>query len=109
MIFDLDPPTAAKIAGHFAGGEVAATDEIVRETVCELANQVIGNAVTTLNDQGVRFKISPPALHTDEKGMASSEDTEALVMCFETPNGSVFMNIAMRYNRRRRAERAAAI
>ena len=101
--------TLAKIAGHFAGGEVEATDEIVRETVCELANQVIGNAVTTLNDQGVRFKISPPALHTDEKGMASSEDTEALVMCFETPNGSVFMNIAMRYNRRRRAERAAAI
>jgi len=109
VIFDLDPPTAAKIAGHFAGGEVEATDEIVRETVCELANQVIGNAVTTLNDQGVRFKISPPALHTDEKGMAGSEDTEALVMCFETPNGSVFMNIAMRYNRRRRAERAAAI
>ena len=70
---------------------------------------MIGNAVTTLNDQGVRFKISPPALHTDEKGMAGSEDTEALVMCFETPNGSVFMNIAMRYNRRRRTERAAAI
>jgi len=41
--------------------------------------------------------------------MAGSEDTEALVMCFETPNGSVFMNIAMRYNRRRRTERAAAI
>ncbi|PYX82671.1 MAG: chemotaxis protein CheX, partial [Acidobacteria bacterium] len=30
VIFDLDPPTAAKIAGHFAGGEVEATDEIVR-------------------------------------------------------------------------------
>src|SRR5205085_958746 len=48
VIFDLDPPTAAKIAGHFAGGEVEVTDDIVRETVCELANQVIGNAVTTL-------------------------------------------------------------
>ena len=105
VIFDLDPATAARIAGHFAGEKVEASDDIVRETVCELANQVIGNAVTTLNDQGVRFKIFPPELHTDAEGMKSSEDTEALVMCFDTPNGSVFMNIAMRYNRRRRAER----
>jgi chemotaxis protein CheX len=109
VIFDLDPPTAAKIASHFAGEEVEATDEIVRETVFELANQVIGNAVTTLNDQGVRFKIFPPELHSDANNMKTSEDTEALVMCFETPNGSVYMNIAMRYNRRRRQERAAAV
>ena len=52
--------------------------------------------------------VTPPALHTDEKGVASSEDTEALVMCFDTPNGSVYMNIAMRYNRRRRSERMGA-
>jgi hypothetical protein len=47
-------------------------------------------------------------MHTSEEGIKSSEDTEALVMCFETPIGSVFMNIAMRYNRRRAADRAAA-
>jgi hypothetical protein len=29
---------------------------------------------------------------------------EALVMDFSSPVGSVFMNIAMRYNRRRRAD-----
>jgi hypothetical protein len=28
-------------------------------------------------------------------------------MAFETPSGAVYMNIAMRYNRRRREERAA--
>jgi len=109
VIFDLDPPTATKIASHFAGGPVDASDDLVRETVYELANQVVGNAVTTLNDQGVRFKISPPSLHTEEKGVSGSEDTEALVMCFDTPNGSVFMNIAMRYNRRRRSERIGAL
>jgi chemotaxis protein CheX len=105
VIFDLDPPTAAKIASHFAGGPVEESEDVVKETVFELANQVIGNAVTTLNDQGMRFKISPPLLHTDATGVASSEDTEALVMCFNTPNGTVYMNIAMRYNRRRRSER----
>jgi chemotaxis protein CheX len=108
-IFDLDPPTAAKIASHFAGGPVEESDSLVRETVCELANQVIGNAVTSLNDSGMRFKISPPELHTDAEGMKGSEDSEALVMCFETPNGSVYMNIVMRYHRRRRQERTATV
>ena len=107
VIFDLDPPTAVNIASHLAGSPVNETQSIVRETVFELANLVIGNAVTTLNDQGFRFKIHPPELHTAETGERSSEDQEALVMCFEIPQGSVFMNVVMRYNRRRRTERAA--
>jgi CheY-specific phosphatase CheX len=78
----------------------------VRETVCELANQVIGNAVTSLNDQGFHFRVHPPVLHTSEHGPKGTEDTEALVICFETNVGDVFMNIAMRYNVSRQ-ERAA--
>ena len=52
VIFDLAPKTAAELASHFAGTELPETDDLVREAVCELANQVIGNAVATLNDQG---------------------------------------------------------
>jgi chemotaxis protein CheX len=107
VILDIDGPTAAAIASALTGTAVAETDSAVQETIFELANLVIGNAVTTLNDQGFRFKIAPPQSHTAETGLASSEDTEALVMAFETPSGSVYMNIAMRYNRRRREERAA--
>ena len=107
VIFDLAPATAMKVAGALAGGEIEESDAIVKETICELANLVIGNAVTSLNDQGFRFKITPPEIHAGETGMKSTEDTEALVMCFDTPSGSVFMNIAMRYNRRRRREREA--
>lgn len=106
VIFDLDGATAVKVASYLAGETVSDSADIVRETVFELANQIIGNAVTTLNDQGFRFKISPPTLHTNELGEKSSEEQEALVMCFDTDNGSVYMNIAMRYNRRRRQERA---
>ncbi len=107
VIFDLEGPTAARIAGQLAGGEVAETDEVVRETVTELANLVIGNAVTSLNDQGYRFKIHPPELHADDAGLKGTEDTEALVMCFDTPAGSVFMNIAMHHNARRRSDMMA--
>jgi CheY-specific phosphatase CheX len=81
---------------------------MIPEAICELANQVIGNAVTVLNDQGFHFKVLPPEIHTAEQGAKSTEDTEALVMCFETVSGFVFMNIAMRYNRRRRADGTVA-
>jgi chemotaxis protein CheX len=97
IIFDLDTQTAARVASQFAGAEVPESDSLVRETVCELANQVIGNAVTTLNDQGFHFRVHPPVLHLSEHGSESSEDTEAMVLSFETQSGLVYMNIALRY------------
>ena len=108
IIFDLDPETSVRVASRFAGTELPESDALVRETVCELANQIIGNAITALNDQGFHFRVHPPVIHTSERGAKSSEDTEALVLCFETCSGNVFMNIALRYNRRRQGEHVAA-
>jgi len=104
IILDVDADTALRMASRLTGTELSGSDELVRETVCELANQVIGNAVTTLNDQGCQFHVFPPQVHTDEHGAKSNEDTEVLVMSFETPCGTVYMNIAMHYLRRRRGE-----
>lgn len=104
IIFDIDSPTAAKVASYLAGTPVPESEEVARETVCELANMVIGSAVTALNDQGFRFKIQPPVVHMETLGEKSSEDQEALVMCFDTDSGNVFMNIAMRHSRRRRSD-----
>jgi chemotaxis protein CheX len=107
VIFDLESPTAVRVAAAMAGGEVDSDDPLVVESICELANMVIGNAVTSLNDQGFRFHVAPPELHTSDEGLRNTEDTEALVMCIETPRGSVFLNIAMHYHRRRKGERDA--
>jgi chemotaxis protein CheX len=107
VIFDLEHETAKVVTSKLTGDE-AAPEEMVPEAICELANQVIGNAVTVLNDQGFHFKVMPPEIHTAERGVQSTEDTEALVMSFETITGPVFMNIAMRYNRRRKGETSAA-
>jgi chemotaxis protein CheX len=110
IIFDADPPTAASFASRLAGMEgQPASEDMVREAVCELANQVIGNAITVLNDQGFHFRVHPPSLHTSERGSKSSEDTEALVICFSTQSGKVFMNVALRYHLRRAMDRAAAV
>ena len=109
IILDLDPETAGRVASKFAGTELPETDELVRETVFELANQVIGNAVTVLNDQGFHFRVHPPTLHTSDHGPKSSEDTEALVICFETGIGDVFMNIALRHSQSHRSGQATAV
>jgi chemotaxis protein CheX len=107
VILDLSPEVAVKVASVLAGTEMEASEQLVRETVCELANMVIGNSVTLLNDQGFHFKVSPPEVHMNEAGLAGSADTEALVICIETTCGDIFLNIAMRYLHRRRAERSA--
>jgi chemotaxis protein CheX len=107
VILDLSPEVAMKVASQLAGVEVAASEQVVRETVCEMANMVIGNSVTLLNDQGFHFKVFPPEIHVDETGLAGSADTEALVICIETPCGNIYLNIAMHYLHRRRQERKA--
>jgi chemotaxis protein CheX len=107
VILDLSPEVAMKVASLLAGTEVEASEQVVRETVCEMANMVIGNSVTLLNDQGFRFKVFPPEIHMSEQGLGGNVDTEAMVLCIETPCGEIYLNIAMHYLHRRRRDQAA--
>jgi chemotaxis protein CheX len=107
VILDVSPEVAVKVASVLSGTEVQASEQLVRETVCELANMVIGNSVTLLNDQGFHFKVFPPEIHMNDAGLAGSIDTEALVICIETSCGNIYLNIAMRYLHRRRREQSA--
>jgi len=108
IILDLEPQTAVRVASHYAGAELPESDALIKETIFELANQVVGNAVCALNDQGFHFRVHPPLLVTGDEGDKTSEDVEALVICFETSLGNVFMNVALRYNKARMADHATA-
>jgi len=105
IILDLAPEVALKVASILTGGEVTDSEQVVSETVCELANMIIGNSVTLLNDQGYKFKVFPPEIHTNDQGLASSRDTEAMVLAIETSCGNIYLNIAMHHLARRRRER----
>ncbi|HUJ32831.1 MAG TPA: chemotaxis protein CheX [Candidatus Acidoferrum sp.] len=107
IVLDMEPSAAAKVACVLAGGEVDPSDAIVSEAVCELANMVIGNAVTQLNDRGFQFKVFPPQMLTQEQGEKAGQNSEATVLRFETPSGNVHLNIAMHYHTRRSHERSA--
>ena len=69
---------------------------------------VIGNAVTQLNDAGFHFKVLPPEVLTQEQCEKAGQDSEATILCFETPGGNVHLNIAMQYLQRRNGERVPA-
>lgn len=107
IIFDVEDAAAMKVACALAGMEMDHDPQLVRETVAELANMVIGNAVTSLNDQGFHFRVHPPAVHDEATGFSGSEESEALVMDFNSCAGSVVMNVAIHYNQRRHADAAA--
>jgi len=107
VILDMDPGAAAHVAGCLFGTEVDSSEPIVREAVCELANMVIGNAVTQLNDRGFQFKVLPPEVLTQEQCDKAGNDSEATILSFETSNGRVYLNIAMKYLQRRTRERSA--
>lgn len=106
IILDMDPQAAACAATYLMGGDVDPAEPIVPETVCELANMVIGNAVTQLNDGGFAFRVFPPVLLNEEQCEKAGHDTEATILCFETPGGKVHLNIAMHYHARRSRERS---
>jgi chemotaxis protein CheX len=108
IILDLEPQTAVRVASHYAGADLPESDGLIKETIFELANQVVGNAVSALNDQGFHFRVHPPILVTSPEGDKTSEDVEALAICFETSMGNVYMNVALRYNKRRMSDHAAA-
>ena len=107
VILDMAPEVALSIATKLAGADVTQNEQVARETVCELANMVIGNSVTLLNDQGYKFKVFPPEIHVNDEGLACTRDTEAMVLAIETTCGNIYLNIAMRHLARRRSERDA--
>jgi chemotaxis protein CheX len=107
VLLDVAPSVAATVASSFTGSPVPEDDPTLGEAVLELANQLIGNAVTALNDQGFRFRVHPPSLHTKPEGLPGTEETESLLLCFQTTSGKAYLNVALRYTGNQ-AETAAA-
>lgn len=109
IIVDMTPETAARIASSLAGEEVKPSDQVISETVFELSNMMIGNAVTLLNDHGYRFKVLPPEKHIDIKGAESRTNMEETAIYFDTSCGRIFLSICMRYNLRSQDDRMALL
>jgi chemotaxis protein CheX len=106
VVLDMSIAAAQQVTADLTGPTGNFTEETARETVCELTNMVIGNAVTQLNNHGFKFRVHPPEIYSLDGGLQGTPDTEAVVLRFETPKGTVYLNIAVRYKQRRAGARA---
>mgnify|MGYP001288000108 CR=1 FL=1 len=96
VLFDMDKPTALKIASVMNGEELPNFDDLVKATITELANMITAQAVTKLHDLGFRFDLTPPAIFTGENMEISDAEVEALIVPMETAQGKIEINVAIR-------------
>ena len=85
VVLDLDMATARKIAESVCANEQEAA-AMIEEAVCELANQVIGNAVTVLNDSGYRFRVQPPRITASTRSPSASASDSRLSTTMPQPS-----------------------
>lgn len=96
VLFDMDKPSALRIASAMNGEELKEMDDLVKATITELANMITAQAVTKLHDLGFKFDLTPPAIFTGENMEVSDADVEALIVPMETPQGKIEINVAIR-------------
>ncbi|NLJ45326.1 MAG: chemotaxis protein CheX [Treponema sp.] len=96
VLFDMDKPTALRVASVMNGEELKTMDELVKATITELANMITAQAVTKLHELGFKFDLTPPAIFTGENMEVSDQDVEALIVPMETAQGKLEINVAIR-------------
>jgi len=104
IIVDMSTETALRLASALSGSELRTPDQTVKETIHELANMIIGNAITLLNDHGYKFKVFPPEEDAGADPSRNKSETEELAVFFDTNCGRIFLSVRMRYNLRRRLQ-----
>ncbi len=95
VVLDVDPLTAKKIASHMNGREFDRLEHLVLDTICEITNIIIGNAITCLNNKGFHFKPSPPCFFIGKK---TCPGIEALCIRLSSDWGDINVQVAVREN-----------
>ncbi len=96
VIFDMAMETALKIASAMNGETFTTLSPLAQDSIAELASMMIGNAVTALNDRGVKLKLTPTTLFVGENMTASTTTLETLVIPLSTVHGEVMVDVAVR-------------
>jgi chemotaxis protein CheX len=98
IIFEMDDKTALAFAGIMNNTRFEQLTPLAIDSLSELANMMIGNAVSRLNDMGFNFAITPPTFIKGKELFSSTPQVEALVVPLDTGYGEVILNIAIKYN-----------
>jgi chemotaxis protein CheX len=95
VIFDMDSTTAMSLAGHMIGEDPAGLTPLVRSSIAELSSMAIGRAISIINDQGTRLRMSPPTVITGANLVSYDQCFETLFAPITTAFGEVGVNVTL--------------
>ncbi|MBI3354496.1 MAG: chemotaxis protein CheX [Nitrospirae bacterium] len=97
VIFEMDDKAALTLAGIMNNTKFEQLNPIAIDSLSELTNMMIGNAVSRLNDMGFNFTVTPPTFLKGRDMISSTSQIETLVINLSAEYGEVTLNIAVRY------------
>lgn len=99
VIIEMDEATAVAMAGIMNQEPVKTLDRLALDCLMELANVMAARAVSSLNDQGFLFRLTPPLIFTgDNLAFFSNLNLETLVIPLRTKAGDFNLNVSLRMN-----------
>ncbi|MBI5048879.1 MAG: chemotaxis protein CheX [Deltaproteobacteria bacterium] len=96
VLFDMQPEAAVKMACVMNNKKFDSIQHMVIDSIAELANMIMGKALTILNDKGFDFKLTPPMVFTGNAVMSGAVHLETLIVPFTTDYGEFIINVAVR-------------
>lgn len=95
VIIDIDQGTAKRLGGHLIGETPTGMTPLVKSTIAEVASMAIGRAISRINDEGTKLRMTPPNIFTDEKTHDYKKCFETLVAPITTQYGEVRIRVAI--------------
>lgn len=97
IIIEMNTAAALALAGAMNGSTFTELDHLALDTLMELTNIVVARAVSTLNDRGFTFHLTPPMIFTGSNlAFFSSLNLETLVIPLSAGVGELNLNVAFR-------------
>ncbi len=96
VVYDMDINTALSLTELLMGEKPDSFNDIAKSAIGEFANMITGRAVTMLNDQGLKFKISPPTLVTGQQMEINDITFPAIVVPFNLGFGKLTINLGLK-------------
>lgn len=96
VLIDMSYDTALNIFEAMAGEREATLSDYAKSAITELANMIIGRAITKLHNLGFTFHMSPPSIVTGDNMEISSPSIEAFIVPLRTSLGRVEVNVALK-------------
>jgi chemotaxis protein CheX len=97
IIMEMDSRTALAMAGLMNRERFTTLNRLALDSLMELSNVVVARAVSTLNDRGFSFRLTPPLIFTGSNlSFFSSLSLETLIIPLRTKAGDCNLNVSLR-------------